>query len=180
MMFEKRQQTAICIIAAMLIADFIMFGYLPSYKIIKELRQQRMEQKSVISQGRAQDRQLSPLTDKLSEVEKRVSKYGANLPEERQLGEFLHNVADLMDRQNLKEQRIEPGEEVKTEKLNCIPVKMSCRGTLKEIFQFYRQLQLLDRIVRIQQVRLLNDKDFNGQVNMQTDVVIYYACAAGT
>ena len=32
----------------------------------------------------------------------------------------------------------------------------------------------MDRLIRIQQVKLVNDNDYKGEVLMETDVVIYY------
>jgi len=162
-------------VAALLVADFVLFGYMPSYKRLKELKSDRLKQKTIISRGSAQKAQLSVLQDRLSELQKKVSNYRANLPEDRQLGEFLHQVASLMNEQDLTEQRIEPGKETAAGKLNCIPMKMSCCGNLEQIFGFYKKLQGLDRFVRIQQVRLVNDSDFAGRLSMQTNAVVYYS-----
>ncbi len=74
---------------------------------------------------------------------------------------------------------IEPLKEVKSEELNCIPVNMECKGKLAHIFEFYRRLQGLDRLVRIEQVKLTNDSDYNGQVSMEARTVIYYRAKVG-
>ena len=86
----------------------------------------------------------------------------------------MHQIADLMNQHQLKEQEIAPGEEIEADGLNCIPVSIQCKGELTQIFEFYQQLQQLDRLIRIKQVKLLNDRDFRGEVSMETDVVIYY------
>jgi hypothetical protein len=49
---------------------------------------------------------------------------------------------------------------------------------LAKIFEFYKQLQSLDRLVRVEQVKLENDGDFSGEVTMQTKTVIYYRAEA--
>jgi Tfp pilus assembly protein PilO len=74
---------------------------------------------------------------------------------------------------------IEPHKEVKGEKLNCIPVNIQCKGKLDRIFEFYRRLQGLDRLVRIEQVKLTNDSDYDGQVTMEARAVIYYSAKVG-
>jgi hypothetical protein len=51
---------------------------------------------------------------------------------------------------------------------------MQCKGRLTQIFEFYKQLQKLDRLVRIEQVKLVNDSSFEGEVSMETKLVIYY------
>ncbi len=87
---------------------------------------------------------------------------------------FLHRIADLMRENGLEDQFVEPGKEIKTESVNCIPVNMRCKGELSELFRFFESLQNLDRLVRIEEVRLLNDRDFAGQISMQTKAVVYY------
>jgi hypothetical protein len=42
------------------------------------------------------------------------------------------------------------------------------------MFEFYQRLQGLDRLIRIEQVKFLNDGSFGGDVSMQTRAVIYY------
>jgi len=67
-----------------------------------------------------------------------------------------------------------PGREIEADKLNCIPVSMQCKGELAQIFRFYRQLQDMDRMVRIEKVMLTNDSSYNGRASMTTEVVVYY------
>ena len=65
-------------------------------------------------------------------------------------------------------------QEVAAKNLNCIPVTMKCKGKLARIRGFYKALQGLDRLVRIENFELTNDRDFDGIVTMQTEAVIYY------
>ncbi len=173
-MFEKKQQMSICIIGALLVADFVLFGYMPSYTRLKELRAAASRQNRVIAQASVQKRRLSVLKEAMAELEVQVENYDSSVPARREIGQFLHGVASMMNGQNLKEQRIEPGEKITTERLNCIPVDIRCTGSLTQVFEFCRKLQALDRLVRIQQVKLVNDRNFTGEVSMQTKVIIYY------
>ena len=84
-----------------------------------------------------------------------------------------------MNKHNLSEQVIEPQTEIETENLNCIPVKMQCKGKLYQMFEFFRELQDLDRLVRIEKVRLSNDNDYKGQVAMESRAIIYYKAKEG-
>ncbi len=173
-MFKKRQQMSICIIGTLLVADFVLFGYMPSYTRLKELRAEGARQSRVIAQASVQKGRLSSLKENLAGLEVRVADYESNVPADREIGRFLHEVDSLMNKQELKERRIEPGEKITTDELNCIPVDIRCRGGLTQVFEFCRKLQAMDRLVRIQQVKLVNDRNFTGQVGMQTKVIIYY------
>jgi len=179
MLFRERQQLAICVVAGVMVGGFVLLRYLPLSKRMKAIRQTKAAQTLTIAKGAADNKQLLLLKEQLLKLQRKLENYEANIPEQRDLGVFLHRIADLMNEHKLSEQVIEPRKEIKTEKLNCIPVNMQCKGKLAQIFEFYRRLQALDRLVRIEQVKLSNDSDFSGEVGMEAKAVIYYRTKVG-
>lgn len=157
----------------------MLFRYLPLRRTMKAIRQTKTAQTLTIAKGTADNKQLSLLKEQLLKLQRELENYEANIPGQRDIGAFLHRIADLMKEHNLSEQVIEPRKEVESEKLHCIPVNMQCKGSLMQIFKFYRQLQGMDRLVRIEQVKLTNDSDYNGQVSMEARAVIYYRAKVG-
>lgn len=174
MLFRERQQLTICIIAGIIVGGFVLFRYLPLRNRMKVLRRTKSAQALTIAKGATDNKQLFLLKEQLSKFRHELEDFEANIPVNSDIGVFQHKIADLMNEHNLRDQVFEPQKEIKAENISCIPVKMQCKGKLTQIFEFYRELQDLDRLVRIEQVRLSNDKDFNGQVSMEAKVVIYY------
>jgi type IV pilus assembly protein PilO len=170
----KKQQVIILIVAALLAAGFIFFDFLPLRKRLKAVNQARTDQQLIMAKAANDQKQLSDLKKQLQELENTARNYQVNVPADRDLGSFLQQIADLMSQHNLTEQVVVPGEEIKADKLSCIPLNMQCKGKLGQVFQFYRQLQRLDRVVRIESVKLVNSDDLSGQVSMQTKAVVYY------
>jgi Tfp pilus assembly protein PilO len=179
MLFKERQQIAICIATAIMVGGFVLLRYLPLQKKMNAVKAAHAVQKLAIDKASAEKEQLPVLKEQLLKLQKAVKNCEANIPAQRDLGVFLHRITNLMNENNLQEQVIQPGKEIKTEKLNCIPVNMKCKGGLKQMFEFFRQLQSLDRLVRIEQVKLVNERDFSGEVSMETNAVIYYGLEAG-
>ena len=179
MLFRERQQLMICVITGVIVGGFVLFRYLPLRSRMKALGQTKSAQALTIAKGAADNKQLFLLKEQLSKLQHELENYEANIPANSDIGVFLHTIADLMNEHNLREQVIEPRKEIKAENINCIPVKMQCKGKLPQIFEFYRELQGLDRLVRIEQVKLSNDKDFNGQVSMEARAIIYYRTEMG-
>lgn len=179
MFFRGRQQITICVVAAAIIGGFVLFRYLPLRRQMKAAEQTKAAQTLAISKGTADRRQLPSLQAQLPKLQAKLGDYEAKIPEENSVGVFLGNIADLMKEHGLTEQVIEPGTEVESDKFHCIPVSMECKGPLIQIFKFYRRLKQLDRLVRIEQVKLSNDGDFSGKVSMETDAVIYYKAQVG-
>jgi len=172
--FRKKQQVAICVVAVMLVADFLWFGCLPLHKATKAINQTKAALALAIVKGTAGSRQMPALSEQLQKLQAAVSNYEVNVPSQRALGVFLQQLANLMTEHGLTEQVVAPGMEIKADGLNCIPIDMQCKGRLTQVFEFYKRLQRLDRLVRIEQAKFTNDNSFDGQVNMQTKVVIYY------
>ncbi|MBN1392921.1 MAG: type 4a pilus biogenesis protein PilO [Sedimentisphaerales bacterium] len=174
MLFRERQQIAICATAAAMICGFVLFRYLPLQSRMKSLKQAHIEQMLIISRASAANQQMPAVREQLQQLQTAVEKYELQIPSQRELGEFLQKTANLMNEHNLNVQMIQPGREIQAGKLNCIPVNMQCKGKLPQIFEFYKCLQKLDRLVRIERVKLVNDSGFSGEATMQTEVVIYY------
>jgi Tfp pilus assembly protein PilO len=162
-----------------MVCGFVLFRYLPLQRKTKSLRQAYAAQMLAISKASAESQQIPAIREQLLGLQMTVGNYERQIPVQRELGEFLQKIANLMNEHNLQGQVIQPGKEIKTGELNCIPVNMQCKGKLSQIFEFYIRVQGLDRLVRIEHVKLVNDGDFGGEVIMQTNAVIYYSAEAG-
>jgi Tfp pilus assembly protein PilO len=173
--FRDKQQIAICAAAVAMVCGFVLLRYLPLQRRMKYIRQVQAAQMLALSKASAESGQIPIIREELLQLQTAVGNFERQIPAQRELGEFLQKIANLMNENNLREQVIQPGKEINAGELNCIPVNMQCKGKLSQIFEFYRRVQGLDRLVRIEHVKLTNDGDFSGEVTMQTEVVIYYS-----
>lgn len=172
--FAHKQQVLLCVLAVGLFGGFTLICYLPLSGSLRKARAECDEAALAVIQAQAQREQLPALGKRLRQIQDRVGNYRANIPEQRALGGFLHKIAEVMDEHKLKGRLVQPGRETQAGRLGCIPVEMCGKGRLAQIFEFYKSLQNLDRLVRIEQVQLRNSKDFSGQVSMQMKAVVYY------
>jgi len=179
MVFRGKQQVVICVIAGVIVCVFVLFWYLPLRARMKAVEQAKTAQVFAIAKGAADSQRLPLLKEQLQQLQSELGNYESNIPEQGALGAFVRGIADLMNEHSLKEQVVTPGAEVEAERFNCIPVSMQCKGRLSQIFKFYHRLQALDRLVRIERVRLSNDSGYDGQVSMETKAVIYYRARVG-
>lgn len=178
MMFRERKQIMILVAAGVMVGGFVLLRYLPLRKEKKAAMQAKAAQAFVLNKASLESTQLSTIKEQLVDIQKTAAKFEANVPVGRNLGGFLHEIANLMNELELSEQQVQPGEETKTDNLNCIPVSIKCKGRLGQIFEFYKRVQTMDRLIRIEQITLKNDNNFSGEVNMQTKGVIYYRTRA--
>ena len=169
----------ICALTGATVCVFVLFWYLPLRKQMKAVAQAKTVQTLALARSAADSARLPLLKEQLQQLLSELGDYEAHIPEQRNVGPFLRGIADLMNEHNLREQVVTPGPEVEAEGFNCIPVGMQCKGQLSQLFKFYHRLQSLDRLVRIEQVKLSNDSNFGGEVSMETKAVIYYRTKAG-
>lgn len=175
MLFRERRQTVIYVAAAIMVGGFVLFRYLPLRGKMRMTQQVKAAQTFAIVKASVESKQLPVLKEQLLKLQNRVANYELNLPAQRDIGAFLHEVADLMNEHNLKEQAVVLSDtKIEAGGLRCIPIDIQCKGKLAQLFEFYKQLQELDRLVRIERIELVNDSDFSGEVSMHTKVVIYY------
>jgi Tfp pilus assembly protein PilO len=151
---------------------------MPIQNRLKQIKRSREAQQIAISKGIAESKQVPALKEELEKLQETVGNFEASIPTERALGEFLHEIAELMNEYGFLEQEVQPGREIRAGAVSCIPINMQCKGTLGQIFKFFRSLQAMDRLVRIEQAELVNDSAFSGQVSMQAKAVIYYRTKA--
>jgi Tfp pilus assembly protein PilO len=174
MLFREKQQIMICVMAGVMVCVFVLFWYLPLRRKMKDINQARAEQTLAVAKNVVASERLPLLKEQLQQLQSELGDYEAHIPVQRNVGPFLQGIADLMNEHNLKEQVVTPGPEVESDRFNCIPVSMQCKGPLTQLFRFYRRLQSLDRLVRIEQVKLSNDAHYDGKIGMETRAVIYY------
>jgi Tfp pilus assembly protein PilO len=174
-MINKKQQFMIFGLAVGLVCGFVFAAYLPIRRSLKELRGACEEAKAALASGETQGKQMPGLKKQLAEQQVRVGDYSAKIPADRSIGNFLQQVTSLMNQCDLKDQQILPGQEVRGKSLSCIPVSIQCKGSMKQVFEFFKSLKTMERVTGIEMVKLDNDDDFTGQVSMQSRANIYYS-----
>jgi Tfp pilus assembly protein PilO len=170
----RKQQMWLYIVSVLFCADFVFYGYMPSHKRLQFLREAGAQQIRTIRTAAAQGKELPALKTRLEDVTQIVAHYDAYVPQGASLGLFLQEIARIMTTHHLADQVVAPGKETEAGAVRGIPIQLSCRGSLKDIFGFFRDVEAMDRLVRIQKVALQNDVDFLGHVAMETEAVIFY------
>ena len=170
---RKRQMVIICA-ALLLTAGFVLLRYLPLRKQTKNMHQELSSRKLTIDRTVQSRAKLEKLNEKLVELQIKTADFEENVPQQKDIGLLLNSITELMNKQHLADQLIQPGVQINGDSLNCIPVKICGQGKLNQIFEFFRSLETFKRLVRIENVRLSNDKDFNGNLRMVTNALVYY------
>jgi len=174
MQFREKRQIMLFIAAVLMVSGFVLFRYLPLHKRMKIVKQTKAAERANANEAQTRRGLLPVLEEQVSKLAESVGDYEAKIPQRRELGVFLRRITDLMNEYNLQEQVVTPRGEISSSELNCIPIDIKCKGNLTEMFEFFKGLQSLDRLVRIERIKLSNDTDFSGEVRLETRAIVYY------
>ncbi len=170
----SKQQIWVCVVAGLFVGDFVLCGYVPAQNRLKSLQQARAQQQRIIATAAAREAELPALKRRLQNTEDIVARYDLRVPPEGTFGTFLQRMARIMTEHHLTNQEVIPGKEWDADGLTCIPVQVTCTGTLADTFSFFTDLQALSRLVRIEKVALINDTGLTGRINMRMEGVIFH------
>jgi Tfp pilus assembly protein PilO len=176
---RRRQQLWVYLVGTLFVADFVFYGYLPSQRRLKSLREARANQHRLITMAASQTEELPVLKERLQTAREIVSHFEEYVPAKQASGPFLKDIAHLMTEHGLSDQVVAPGKETEADGIRCIPVSMDCTGSLKNIFGFFRDVREMDRLVRIEKVVLENDSELLGPVSLHTEALIFYRPSGG-
>lgn len=172
--FKQHKQAAVLFSSMFFVCYFVFISLLPLRGMAASLRQMYRNQKALIAEASVQSSRISEMENELVELRSRLENYDLQIPVQADIGQFLGQIASLMDEHKLTDQMIEPQQEILAGELNCIPVSMKCKGGLEQLRSFFQSLQTLHRAVRIEKFKLSNDSNLSGFVNMETEAIIYY------
>ena len=170
---EKQQ--LIIIAAAIAVGGWFVFGqYLPNERAISELKAAKLERTIINNQAASGANNIPLFRERLKTLQEEIGNYGSQITDGPELGKFLQQIAEVMNECGLGEQMIQPGKEYPAGELVCIPIDIKCKGSLKQIFNFFKEIEQFSRVMQIQKVELLNDSKLNGEIALAAEVNIFY------
>mgnify|MGYP006294258627 CR=1 FL=1 len=171
---NTKKQLVLFVAALAVFAGYFLVRIAPVRAKLDEVRKDNQRQQQILAEAADVQVRLNEARKKLEIVEKRIGNYSSKIPSSRAMGRLLERIADLMDENGLEDQMIRPGSEQQQGNLGRIPITMECRGSLEEVFDFYRSLEGLERLVRIESIELNNEDRHSGNIKMKTRASVYY------
>ena len=182
MPFDKKQ--IIVIFSALCaVVMFVFLRYKPLKAEAAGLNQIIEPRQKAVIQSRQQKQQIPVLEQQLEKMQPQLARYENQIPQEKELGGFITRITGLMSRHNLDEQQVSPGEpqdithspsvDIEDFLVRAVSFEMECRGDIQRVFDFYRDLMKLDRLIRIERISL-NSPGTGNDVVMQTVAVVYF------
>lgn len=173
---KDNHKKQLLMLIAMIAATVALGGwqYYPIHRQKGEIRRTLEAQTMTMDQIREKCGRLPFLYREVLELEPRALEYDRRLPSDRQFALLWQQIAEIMNRNRLSDQLVRPGEQVCEEEICMIPLSIECTGTFEQIFGFFRDLETFDRLIRMEEIQLKNDKDLSGRLNLSARAQVFY------
>ncbi|MCK4959500.1 MAG: type 4a pilus biogenesis protein PilO [Planctomycetes bacterium] len=170
----EKQQLIILALVAVAVIGFASLRYYPLTRQAKNIRQTAALQSDMIAVTEEQTRKLPQLRTNVDQLRQVAETYDTKIPLSRDFAGLWQQIAEVMNKHNLKDQIVQPETEIHGQTLNCIPISVKCSGSLDQIFGLCQSLDGFERLIRVKQIKLLNDKDFTGRLELDVKASVYY------
>lgn len=169
-----KQQLIILLLGAVVGVGFGVFRYIPIVRQRCAIQKQMEQQNQVIDEICSFSVLIPELKEQKNQLEKQLLPFEQKVPQGRNLATLWRQVAEVMNECGLTDQFVQPGVEIKSDQLCSIPLTIECKGSMQQIFSFFRSLEKINRLIRIEQVTLDRGGDLGSGVKLKAQANVYY------
>lgn len=158
----------------LIVTAFVVFGYRPQSRKVAWLDGQISSCQKELSANRDQDKILASVQADVARLKSRLSEF-KRLPQEKELAEFIKDIAQLGQQAQLKNPKIVPTALIQRgDRLREAPIQLSFEGDFVNVFAFLRHMEELQRLTRVPTIQI-KGKDKGGQVKVEMTMNLYCA-----
>jgi Tfp pilus assembly protein PilO len=170
----EKQQTVLLAIVLLLMAGIGVFRYLPLLRQRQALDATMEQNSQTLEQIHTQGARLGDLSRQLEQMQSQANSFDVKIPAGRSFADLWRQIADLMNQYRLTDQLVQPGKPTESDRLGAIPLTLACTGSMQDMYAFFRAIEQWDRLIRFEQIDLVNDSDFGGSVKLNARAQLYY------
>jgi Tfp pilus assembly protein PilO len=168
-----KQQIIIIIVAVITIGGFGVLRYLPLAGKTRAIKAARVQFQNGDQEVKNQARQIPILNAKMEQIKSKIGDYDRKVPSGREFALLYDEITDVMKKHNLSDQLIQPGSESVGNEMSSIPITIECSGNLKDIFGFFRSIESLNRLIRIESLDMKSKID-QDVIEVKAGAVVFY------
>jgi len=163
-------------IQAALVVSAVIFFYFPQSRTLNQLRTDIATQKLAIEADAEKARAVPQMLRQIQEMKKRYNdRWDKKLPKQKELGAFLREISESLERENLAGGFIQPGNPKREELFYTLPITMRFQGRFTAFNNFLESLDRMERLARIQKVNIMADtKQVPAMLDVQLRINIYF------
>lgn len=173
MRYPEKQQVIIIAVGLIVTALFTVFRYIPIAKdnmLLKQAKAAHLDENTKVA---AQIGQLPLVCEQKARLQQSIGNYDLKIPEKREFASLWEEISSLMNEHKLKDQQIKPGIETEDGRLVCIPITIECSGNTDQVFAFFRSLENVDRLLRIDSLEIQRLEGMHNAIKVNMTSKVY-------
>jgi Tfp pilus assembly protein PilO len=159
-------------LAAMAVA-YLTLLWMPGYRAVQALREQVEAKRMFIGQSTGLSAALFKVQKELDRAEATAARWEKVAPRKRDIPRLYGKIDAAAKDAHLAIARFDPQPFVTYEKLQEIPITMSCSGTFAQIFSFLRKIEGLPTTIWVESMRLERASSTTKNVQCEVNLVVF-------
>ena len=143
----------------LLVGSFAYFAYLPKHKEIGKLESEYKKLAEKLNKARNTAKQLDFYRTKMKAAEAQFNIVMKALPEKEEIPALLSGISQAARDAGLDITKFQPNQEIAKEFYAEVPITINVSGNYHNVAMFFDRISNLPRIVTIEAVKLLPDKE---------------------
>ncbi|MBN8644770.1 MAG: type 4a pilus biogenesis protein PilO [Planctomycetes bacterium] len=160
-----------------------VFGVIrPAVSHMSTLEREIAEQRAELTRPGSAPETIERLARELTALRALGSERMTPIPKESGVAALVKDLSEAFDALGLKQREISTGTARTTEEASSLPMSISLNGPFPEIYKAVRRVESLDRLVRVQRLRMAlpapsarDTIDRGGQVKADLLIDVFYA-----
>jgi len=171
--FLRRVQVLMAIGAALAVAAFYLVIYQPQSRQAMQLADRIVSQQKELSAETATAQNLPMVEAQVKSLNDHMAGL-KRVPTQPDIGDFIRDINQLSQESSLTKLDVQPGAARQSAIYDERPVKLTFQGDFAGVFQFLQGVEGLQRLTRVQSVKLHGVTGKAGVVAAEVTVCIYY------
>ncbi len=173
MRFGIREVIFLLVLLAVPVASF-WFVFRPQNDEINQARKEISHKEQVLESLEKATAQTSDLALRNQEVAEQIERIEARLPSDKEVDVILEQVADIARSNSLTLKQVRSEKRVPATAYMEQPLSMAISGQFERFYAFLLDLEQLDRITRLPNMRIIRSKKEDGVIEVEMTLSIYF------
>ncbi len=174
MRIEPDQLRTLLIIVALAVV-FAGAGWLPQHRQRQAIGQRIIAAQSTIAANEAQSQSLDRLTSDIRQLGGSLAGTADRIPAQGDIGSLLRDLSLAMTRQGLDDQQIVAHSITPGSEFSVIPLTLQFKGGFTGVFGLVREVESMQRLVRLTRVELTSDPNKGGEVTASLELCTFFS-----
>lgn len=161
-----------------IVTGFGLFQYYPHVRTAHTIRKTIEQQQVISDETDLLIQQMSQLRGQVESLKPLKTEFEEKLPRTRQVAALWQQITDVMNQHRLTNQVVQRESESEDGRFGTVRIHLECGGSFRQMFEFFRSMQTLDRFIRIEKFTLTNENNYSGQVKLDATARVYYQVAS--